>query len=75
MNAPITANATTGIAANFPVLSLFAGFWQPRPLQYVDRYLLIAVVALVSVGLLMIMLPITNTVMPFSLLNATSCIC
>ena len=54
MNAPVATNAT-GIAANFPALTLFTGFWQPRPLQYVDRYLLIAVVALVSVGLLMIM--------------------
>ena len=47
MNAPVT----TG----FPALALFANFWQPKPLQYVDRYLLVAVLALVSVGLLMIM--------------------
>jgi len=51
MHAPVN----TGIATNFPALALFANFWQPKPLQYVDRYLLVAVLALVSVGLLMIM--------------------
>lgn len=44
-----------GRATNFTVLPLLAGLWQPRPLHYADRYLLTAVVALVSVGLLMIM--------------------
>ncbi|OUS10697.1 putative lipid II flippase FtsW [Gammaproteobacteria bacterium 53_120_T64] len=33
----------------------FGDFWQPKPLQYIDRYLLLAVLALASVGLLMIM--------------------
>ena len=51
----INALGATGIAASFPVVALFSDFWQPRPLQFIDRYLLLAVLALVSVGLLMIM--------------------
>ncbi len=51
MNAPVT----TRLATDFWPLALLSGFWQPKPLQYVDRYLLLAVLALVSVGLLMIM--------------------
>ncbi|OUS03007.1 putative lipid II flippase FtsW [Gammaproteobacteria bacterium 54_18_T64] len=33
----------------------FREFWQPKPLQFIDRYLLVSVLALASVGLLMIM--------------------
>jgi len=51
MNAPTTTRLGTGFAP----LALFSDFWQPKPLQYVDRYLLLAVLALASVGLLMIM--------------------
>ena len=50
-----TAKMNASVTAGFPALALFANFWQPKPLQYVDRYLLLAVLALVSVGLLMIM--------------------
>ena len=41
--------------AGLPLGSLFADLWQPKPLRFIDRYLLVAVLALASVGLLMIM--------------------
>lgn len=50
-----TAKMKSPLASDFPALSLFSTFWQPRPLRYVDHYLLLAVLALMSVGLLMIM--------------------
>ncbi len=40
---------------NLPGWAFFTELWQPRPLHYIDRYLLFAVLALMSVGLLMIM--------------------
>ncbi len=42
-------------AAGFSLLAPFREFWQPKPLQFIDRYLLVSVLALASVGLLMIM--------------------
>ena len=50
-----TTRANAPLAPGLQSFSLRASFWQPKPLQYIDRYLLLAVLALVSVGLLMIM--------------------
>ncbi|MBL4781356.1 MAG: putative lipid II flippase FtsW [Porticoccaceae bacterium] len=47
----MSAQAATGLV----LLAPFREFWQPKPLQFIDRYLLLSVLALASVGLLMIM--------------------
>ena len=51
----INAVAKTDARSLLRKRSLFSGFWQPKSLQGIDRVLLLAVLALVSIGLLIVM--------------------